>query len=159
MAPLRLVILRLMVPVALLVCGAGCGLCPPPERPTGLTSAAHWAGDCREGVWIVCDAEAQEPFTAFGCHIHSHPSGALLASGPFILAEAARARDGSTKYRPQTAAFAEPPGQFLGYDGATIALPDGRFLVPHGTIDYPAGGGHGRRVEYILGEARFEETY
>jgi len=159
MAPIRTVILRLIASVALLACASGCGLCPPPERPTGLTSGAHWAGDCREGVWIICTTETQEPFTAFGCRVHSHPSGALLASGPFILAEAAGARGGGTKFRPQSAAFAEPPGQFLRYDGVTIALPDGRFLVPHGTIDYPSGGGHGRRVEYTLGEARFEETY
>ncbi len=151
--------LRLTLWVAMAAAGAGCGVCPVPERPSGLTSDARWAGDCEGGVWITCITEAAEPFTAFGCHIHDHPAGDLLASGPFVLADAARVRDGGTKYRPQAAAFAEPPGQYLHYDGTVIALPDGRFLIPHGTIDYPAGDGHGRRVEYRLGEEQIEETY
>jgi hypothetical protein len=151
--------LRLALSVAMVASVSACGVCPAPERPAGLTSAAHWAGDCEGGAWITCTTEAQEPLTAFGCRVHDHTAGALLASGPFVLADAVRSRDGGTKYRAQAAAFAEPPGQYLRYDGTTIALPDGRFLVPHGTIDYPAGDGHGRRVEYRLGEAQFEETY
>ena len=159
MALIRPTILRLILALAIVVSGSACGVCPAPERPAGLTSAAHWAGDCRGGAWITCTTEAQEPLTAFGCRVHGHPAGALLASGPFVLADPVRSRDDGTKYRAQAAAFAEPPGQYLRYDGTTIALPDGRFLVPHGTIDYPAGDGHGRRVEYRLGEAQFEETY
>jgi hypothetical protein len=150
---------RLIMSAALAAFLAACGTCPPPQRPTGLTSGAHWAGGCDGGVWITCSSDAQESFTAFGCQVHDHPAGALLATGPFALAEVVRARDGSTRFRPQAAAFAEPPAQYLGYDGTAIALPDGRFLVPHGTVDYPAGGDHGRRVEYVMGEARFEETY
>ena len=150
---------RLIMSAGLAALLSACGTCPPPERPTGLTAAAHWAGGCDGGVWITCSSEAQEPFTAFSCQVHDHPAGALIATGPFVLADVVRARDGGTRFRPQTAAFAEPPAQYLGYDGATITLPDGRFLVPHGTVDYPAGGEHGRRVEYAVGEARFEETY
>ena len=154
-ATLRLI----MMWVVMVAAGGGCGVCPTPERPSGLTSDARWAGDCEGGAWITCFTETAEPFTAFGCRIHDHPTGERLASGPFVLADAARARDGSTKYRPQAAAFAEPPGQYLHYDGTVIALPDGRFLIPHGTIDSPAGDSHGRRVEYRLGEEQIEEIY
>ena len=159
MAPIRPAILRLTLSVAMVACGAACGVCPAPERPNGLPAAAHWAGDCEGGAWIDCSARVEEPYTGFRCDIHDHPAGALLAAGPFVLAEAVRSRDGTTKYRPQASAFPEPPTQYLGYAGTNIALPDGRFLVPHGTVDHPTGDGHGRRVEYRMGEVRFEETY
>lgn len=150
---------RIFLSVALMTLGAACGVCPPPERPAGPTKAAHWAGDCDGGVWIDCSTLLEESYTGFHCDIYDHPSGVLAAAGPFVLAEAVRTPGGGTKYRPQAAAFTEPPSQYLGYAGTNIALPDGRFLVPHGTIDYPGGDGHGRRIEYRLGEARFEQSY
>ena len=159
MAPNRPAILRLSLSVVLMILCSACGVCPPPERPTGPDTTAHWAGDCEGGVWIDCSTLVEEPYTGFHCSIHDHPAGALVAAGPFVLAEAIRSPGGEMKYRPQAAAFAEPPSQYVGYAGTNIALPDGRFLVPHGTIDYPTGDGHGRRIEYRVGEARFEENY
>jgi hypothetical protein len=138
---------------------SACDPCPVPERPAGVPAEARWAGGCEGGAWIGCATVVKEPFTAFSCTIHDHPGGNPIAAGPFVLADPIRGRGTGGKYRPQAAAFAEPPRQYLRYDGTVIALPDGRYLVPHGTVDHPAGGGHGRRVDYHLGEARTEENY
>jgi hypothetical protein len=140
-----------MLAVALLsALSQGCSGRNAPERPSAVPSSAVWAGGADGGAWIDCRFASKEPHVEYACKIFGD-GGRPWASGTYVLADG-HYNQGRITYELAGTVARAKPSQFEGFDGVTISLTGSRVLIPHGTIELPFGGGHGKRVVYFLGK-------
>ena len=120
----------------------------PPERKPGIPPEAVWAGGIDGGEWILCVPAA--PASRYGCRIYNDYTGTLEASGDFVLR---RNVGDNAVSEGQLAEVAEGPRglHYRYFDGVAIYLEDNAVLLPDGIIDYPFGGGGGKRARFREG--------
>jgi hypothetical protein len=110
-------------------------------RPAGLPSDA---ASMSNGGWVSCTQTTKEPYAAFDCQIFQE-TGELSASGHF-----AHARRQGEHFAPIGAPFVHINCE--SYDGVTIHLAGGAYLVPHGEVEYPFDSQNLRVVMYEMGQ-------
>lgn len=121
----------------------------PPARRAGTPADAVWAGGVDGGDWIRCrPTDARE--LRYACQIYNDYSGALVASGEFLLRRESDDTSYSAQEFPRVAA-APDSLRYSHFDGEVIRLRDGLALIPDGAIDAPFGDGHGKRQRFREG--------
>ena len=133
---------------------SACAVDRGPDRPASVPTEAAWASGPDGGAWVDCEYKFKEPYTGYGCQIYNRVGGSQ-ASGTFTLA-----RRNGERFEPVPGPFGDVALDDLdAYDGEKILVSFRYRLLPDGWIDYPSGDGHGKRIEYALGERRNEVEY
>jgi hypothetical protein len=120
-----------------------------PSRPENVPADAVWAGGTEGGAWILCVPTLANQ-ALLSCRMFNDRDGTLWARGTYMPA---RITWDAAKEAPVTSPAPLPDRwEFEGFDGVALFLKQNITLVPHGTIDYPAPDGHGKRQTYRVGE-------
>lgn len=123
----------------------------PPPRPASVPTEAVWAGGADGGAWISCTQKTPDS-VYFACRIYHDPDGSIWAQGTFVLR---RLHWDAQKEAPVYAPVPLPVTlDYTAFDGEGIFLTNEQVLIPHGTIDYPAPSGHGKKQVYREGVPR-----
>lgn len=144
----------IVVAFAFLLASLACTPAPPPVRPDGVPPSAVWAGGPDGGSWVLCRPSESE-LSTFHCTAYNDFTGDVAASGRFVLTPSTTATTRGD--RTSSASAAEVPA-IAGFDGIKFFLKDNAVLVPHGWITTSFGNGHGKKVQYSMGEQVGEEV-
>jgi hypothetical protein len=144
-----------LIALAVLFVPATPGAPTAPARPAGVPREAVWAGGGDGGAWIACtQRNAESP--DYACRVYHDTDGSVWAQGTYVLR---RLHWDMQKEQPVYEPVPLPATlEYVSFDGEGIFLTEERVLIPHGTIDYPASGGHGKRQDYHEGTPRGERT-
>jgi hypothetical protein len=135
---------------------AACSRIEPPAHPASVPGSAVWAGGSDGGAWIDCRLAYKEPYVAYTCNLFQDV-GRPLASGTYVLADV-RYERGKPVYQPTGSLTRADVSRYEAFDGVSVLFHGSRILIPHGVIDHPLGGGHGKRATYVLGREVSEEV-
>lgn len=125
-----------------------------PPRPQAVPQEAIWAGGADGGAWILC-APVPSGEALLSCRVFYDGDGRVWAHGDYLPVRIAW---DATKDAPVSSPAPLPASlDYEGFDGVALFLKDNITLVPHGTIDYPAPDGHGKRQTYRVGEPQGAE--